>query len=288
MDEPALWYGICYMYGQTATVTSCTDIAIINIMRLTVIKLRLLAGIAILAPLTAEAQLSASWNLPASCPATSVTGDFGTGTVQFTTSAGAMNSVQNAAGTWCTDLSGNPFAKSGTEGSYFTRFGGGASTAYGSYAPTTPSMVQLVNELAGKITFSQAVIDPWIVLTSVGNTDQLGVGVELTYAFSDAFTVAASNSSFENRAYWDDWTAGFEPSFSVIGNALTGREFSGVLQFSGVFTEISFSTTGSENWHGFTVGAKDFGTVVPEPVSFALMGAGLLGLGFAARRRKQA
>lgn len=257
-------------------------------MRHTVNKTRLVAILAMLSPLTVQAQMNASWNLPGQCPTNSATGSFGTGTIQYATSQGVINSVQNAAGAWCNDPSDNPYRQGAPTGSYWTqRNSTDASLAYGAYSPTNMSMVQLVNEVTGKITFSQAVIDPWIVVTSIGNTDQLNIGVSVTYSFSNAFEVVASNSNFANRAYWDDWTTpGRAPSFSVLGNAITGREFSGVLQFTGTFTELSFSTQGSENWHGFTVGAKEFSTV-PEPSTYALMGAGLLALGFVARRKKQ-
>lgn len=250
-------------------------------------KTRLVAILALLAPLTAQAQLNASWNLPSQCATNSVTGTFGSGTIQYGTSVGEINSVQNAAGAWCNDPSSNPFRQGGPTGSYWTQFGGTPSSAYGTYAPSNMSMVQLVGEVTSTITFSQAVIDPWIAVTSIGNTDQNGVGVDVTYTFSDAFTVAASNSSYDNRAYWDDWaTVGRAPAYSVLGNAFTGREFSGVLKFTGTFTELSFTTKGSENWHGFTVGASEFSTV-PEPSTYALMGVGLLALGAVARRKKQ-
>jgi len=247
--------------------------------------IRLLAAAAVLAPLSLQAQVSASWSLPASCSTTSVSGSFGSGTVQFTTSTGVINSVQNVDGTWCTDNSGNPFAQSGTTGSYWTQFGGAPSTAYGpAFGPVNMSMVQLVNEVSGTITFGQTVVNPWIFLTSVGNTDQNGVGVAVTYDFSAAFTILASNNNATNAAYWDNWTTpGFEPTFDVVGNSLIGREFSGWLQFEGEFDQLSFTTTGSENWHGFTVGAREVS--VPEPSSFALMAVGLVTLGALRRRR---
>ena len=59
-----------------------------------------------------------------------------------------------------------------------------------------------------------------------------------------------------------------------------GAEGNGVIQFSGSFTSITFTTPDYENWYGFTVGEA-----TPEPSSLILLGSGLLALGLLTRRQ---
>jgi len=140
----------------------------------------------------------------------------------------------------------------------------------------TPTMAQGTLQMAGgdptqlnTFHFDKAVIDPVIVLFSVG---QGGVPVDFQFTGSVSFTVGA-----QGGGHWGGGT------LVQAGNTVTGVEGNGLLQFTGSYTDISFYTPHYENYYGATVGAMT--AAVPEPETWALMLVGLAGLGFAARRR---
>ncbi|MBL0938212.1 MAG: VPLPA-CTERM sorting domain-containing protein [Gemmatimonadaceae bacterium] len=233
----------------------------------------------------AEAQTTwANWSLPSSCTG-DVTGTFGTGTVTF---SGPYNGVQSSAlgaGSYCTSPDANGAFAFNTGGVNYWQ-----PTAAYNPLPDNASFIQQVEGVKAAyndeqvfqgyvsngtrtVTFSEAIIDPYIALISVGSKE-LDLWVE--YQFDRAFTVLSYNDPLLNP-----WGPGF---YEILndGKTLRAKEFSGIIQFSGSVNALSFTLNTNENWHGFSVGAP---TQVPEPASILLLSAGVVGLGAAARRR---
>lgn len=135
-----------------------------------------------------------------------------------------------------------------------------------SNAPTPAEMIATnVADVTRSITFTAPVLNPILAIVSLGQSD-----LPVTYNFDQPFTVLS-----EGQGYWGDGT------YTVVGDILTGREFHGVLQFSGLISSINWSSSPDEYWHGITVGAAP----VPEPGTMMLLGSGLIGLAGIARKK---
>ncbi len=137
--------------------------------------------------------------------------------------------------------------------------------------PTGKDIIALNDGGPKTITFSQAVIDPYLAFTSWNGN---------TVNFSAPFSIVS-----QGAGYWGNGS--FVPNMASDGFFGSG-EVHGVLKFSGTFTSLSF-TDSSENWHGFTVGiggVSDGG--VPEPTTWALMILGIGSVGAVMRRRRPA
>ena len=117
------------------------------------------------------------------------------------------------------------------------------------------------------ITFSKAMIDPYIAIISLGQG-----GVQTNWTFDSPFSLIDQGQGF--------WGNGV---FTIAGNTISAGEAHGVIQFKGTFTSLTLLTNNTENWSGLTIGTAG---AVPEPASWAMLIAGFGLVGAAARRRR--
>jgi PEP-CTERM motif len=218
-------------------------------------------------PALASAQTWANWTA-ASVSGNTMSGMLGSTTISY---SGTFDGYQLSDGVTRTGSVG----PAGSCGFNFYSCLPNPYVSSGVGAPTNEGFIQYTRIHRGTISFGSAVVNPLIAFISVGG------GNSVRYDFlGNSFNVLSNNNA-GNPAAWGSGT------HSVAGNVLTGTEFSGTIQFIGSFTSISYSVDDAENWHGLTVGVQSVQSVVPEPSTYALMGAGLLALGVAARRRRK-
>ena len=148
-----------------------------------------------------------------------------------------------------------------------TSFVGGTSTA----SPATVGDIITLSSSpnTATVSFSAPITNPVFAIWSLG-----APSVPATFTFDETptFEVGGPNVSFGGSA------------ITVSGNTVSGREGNGVVQFTGTFSSISWTST-FESYYGFTVGENGAVSPVPEPSTWALMALGLAGVGFVARRR---
>jgi PEP-CTERM motif len=152
-----------------------------------------------------------------------------------------------------------------------------ASSFIGGTVTTSPGTVGDIIALSGTftgtntITFGSAIVNPVFAIWSLGQPSS-----GATFTFDATPTVEAGGP--------DVYGGG---AITALGNVVSGQEGSGVVQFTGSFTSISWTDT-SEFYYGFTVGEAAAIGETPEPASLALFGAGFAGLALTQRRRKSA
>ncbi|HEY6988068.1 MAG TPA: PEP-CTERM sorting domain-containing protein [Bryobacteraceae bacterium] len=132
------------------------------------------------------------------------------------------------------------------------------------------------NTNTNTLTFSTAVVDPVFAIWSLG-----APSVPATFNFTSAepFTLQGGGPSVEYGG----------SSITVSGNTVSGREGNGVIQFSGTFTQLTWTNPSAESFYVFTVGIAGTApppTGVPEPASLLICGAGLAGLVFLRKFRR--
>jgi len=123
------------------------------------------------------------------------------------------------------------------------------------------------------ITFSSPVIDPVMAIWSLGAG---GAPASFVFTASEPFTIQSGGPSVEFGG----------SSITAAGNTVNGVEGNGTIQFSGMFTQITWTNPQSEFYYAFTVGvAGPVTSPVPEPKTYILFGTGLLAISVLLRRR---
>lgn len=140
-------------------------------------------------------------------------------------------------------------------------------------APTGNSSIQLIGgnaDVVDTLTFSTPVLNPVLAIVSLG---QGTINASFNFESNPSFTVLGGGPSV-------NW--GGVPLTSS-GSNVFGQEGNGLVLFSGLVSEISWTNPTKENFYAFTVGEVG---AVPEPSTWIMMIAGFLGLGFLAYRKK--
>ena len=129
--------------------------------------------------------------------------------------------------------------------------------------PPTNSGIALVggNSVSSTISFSTPLLNPVMAIQSLGNRGNMAY-----YNFTTPFTILNSGPGQWGGSASDMWQ---------IGNNLYGTEGNGLIQFSGIYSSISWTIPDGESYHGFTVGAT---SAVPIPPSVLLFLSGIIGM----------
>jgi PEP-CTERM motif len=135
--------------------------------------------------------------------------------------------------------------------------------------PTASIMIEGGMPTLETITFSSTIIDPVFAIWSLGAANT-PASFDFESKTSEPFTFIAGGPSTE---------FGGGP-ITVNGQIVNGAEGNGVIQFTGAYSSITFTTPDPEFYYAFTVGNDTTLNPpdVPEPGTLSLFGLGILAL----------
>jgi hypothetical protein len=121
-------------------------------------------------------------------------------------------------------------------------------STYTNAAVPNPPVSGMVTVVGGgatvdTVTFSQAVTNPVMAFVSVGSP-----GVNIDYDFNSTFKILSTGPG-----WW-----GYDGPLTQSGSLLKGEESDGVIQFSGVYSSISWTVSAGDTYYsGFTFGVTN-------------------------------
>lgn len=145
----------------------------------------------------------------------------------------------------------------------------------GNAPPEADNSIQLFGATLASdtITFSSPVVDPVMAIWSLGSA---GAVASFSFSGNEPFTIAAGGPSVEY---------GGSSIYLCGAETVCGAEGNGTIQFSGTYSSLTWTNPSFEDFYAFTAGVSGAASQVPEPSSFLLIGAGLLGLAWTMRRK---
>ncbi|WP_310475321.1 PEPxxWA-CTERM sorting domain-containing protein [Sandarakinorhabdus sp.] len=204
-------------------------------------------AVAVAAMMSTSASAAINWTDWTGITSTLATGTLAGGTV---TLSGPFDTAQISGGTDYWRTAGNPWP---------------AYDALSNLPTNNDFIAPSGSQSLHTITFSKAVLNPYIAIISLGRTN-----IQTNWTFGAPFILVD-----EGQGFWGNGV------FSIVGNTISAGEAHGVIQFNGKFTSLTLLTNQTENWSGLTIGSA-----VPEPASWAMLIAGFGLVGAAARRRR--
>ena len=154
----------------------------------------------------------------------------------------------------------------------------------GTVSNSPPSPYTEITEQGGNtnvdtITFSQAVLNPVIAVASLGSG---GLTAQLDFTASEPFTIEAGGPSTN----FGGSTIALCPSSTTD---VCGAEGSGVIQFMGTYTSLTWTNPTLEYYDLITVGDEGLAPVgtTPLPAALPLFATGLGAMGLLGWRRKR-